>query len=219
LANVNRFLQKRLQDIQNHEENRGHLESLEENIPHSIQREAIHGRVATGILLDHPIETPFFDAIMTTEFPNRVKSRIELFDEHRDPQEHLDAYKSAMISFRANEAAMCRCFPSTLKKDTNKWFLRLPPRSVNSYRQLTELFLAQFAYKVARKKSQEDLGNIRQGENESLKCYLNRFDKEALMVNDVHQEVLKTLLISGLQAKLLLLAYKEKKTCRSCPIP
>jgi hypothetical protein len=41
---------------------------------------------------------------------------------------------------------MCRCFPSTLKKDANKWFLRLLPRSFNSYKQLTELFLAQFAY-------------------------------------------------------------------------
>jgi hypothetical protein len=144
---VNRDLQQRLQDIQNHEENHSHSESSEDNIPRSTQREAIPERVAAGILLDHPVETPFSDAIMTTEFPHSVKPRIELFDGDRDPQEHLDTYKSAMISFRANKAVMCRCFPSTLKKDSNKWFLHLPPRSVYSYRQLTELFLAQFAYK------------------------------------------------------------------------
>lgn len=119
LLTTNRNLQQQLQDIHNHEENGDHSEPFEDYVTRLVTQRGATIQVRANLtnLLDHPIETPFSDEIMNTEFPDSVKPRIELFNGDRDPQEHLDAYKSAMISFRANDAY-------------NKWFLRLPPKSV-----------------------------------------------------------------------------------------
>ena len=52
---------------------------------------------------------------------------------------------------------------------------------------------------MPRRKSIEDLGNIRQGSNESLKEYLTCFDKESILVENLNQEVATSLLMNGLQ--------------------
>ena len=85
------------------------------------------------------METSFTAEIMNVDFPNSVRPCLaELFDGKGNPLEHLDAYKCAMVGLRANEAAMCRCFPATLKKDAGRWFDKLPPGSIRNYAQLRE---------------------------------------------------------------------------------
>jgi hypothetical protein len=105
---------------------------------------------------------------------------------------------------------MCRLFPSTLVKKANKWFNRLPPLLIHNFRQLRELFVAQFSFRIPRKRSQEDLRNIKQGINESLKDYLNRYDQESILIDNRSPEVMKNQLISRLQVSEFYRYIKHK---------
>jgi hypothetical protein len=136
---------------------------------------------------------------MNEEISHNVKPPLAVvYDGKGYPQEHVDYYKSLMLGYKATKAMMCRLFPWTLIKKANKWFNRLPPRSIYSFRQLRDLFVTQFSFRVPRKRSQEDLGNIKQGINESLKDYLNCYDQEFILIDDLSPEVMKNQLISGL---------------------
>jgi hypothetical protein len=89
-------------------------------------------------------------------------------------------------------------------------FNRLPPRTIHHFSYLRELFVTQFSFRIPRKRSQEDLDNIKQGINESLKDYFNHYDQESITVDDLSPEVMKNQLISGLQVSDFYQYIKQK---------
>lgn len=49
-----------------------------------------------------------------------------------------------MTLWENNEVLLCRCFATSLGETALKWYYQLPHGSVDSYRNLTELFCARF---------------------------------------------------------------------------
>ena len=70
---------------------------------------------------------------------------------------------------------MCKIFPLSLGDLALKWFSRLKPRSIHSFRELAGSFVTRF---VANSKQLKDIGallSLRKQGSESLKEYSARY--------------------------------------------
>ncbi|XP_074378459.1 uncharacterized protein LOC141719996 [Apium graveolens] len=70
-----------------------------------------------------------------------------------------------------------------------RWYSRLPPNSIGSFKDLSQAFIKQFISGRVHEKSSASLMGIVQGAKESLREYLNQFMKEALKVPDLDDKV------------------------------
>ncbi|GMN61366.1 hypothetical protein TIFTF001_030447 [Ficus carica] len=122
----------------------------------------------------------------------------------------------------ANEAALCKSFCLTLTGAARQWYWRLPPASIDSFQQLVSSFLATFLGSRTRKLGDSHLFSIKQHENETLKRYLERFDKAVVQVEDCTDDTLTQALREGINDSRLVwtLAYdreepRGRNPCRS----
>ena len=105
---------------------------------------------------------------------------------------------------------MCRAFPTTLKGPARVWFSRLTPNSINTFKELSALFISHFIGGHQYKKSTAYLMNIKQQEDETLRAYITRFNKEALSINEADDKIFVAAFTSGLgKGKFLFSLYKN----------
>ena len=93
---------------------------------------------------------------------------------------------------------MCRAFPTTLKGPTRIWFNRLTPNSISSFKELSTQFASHFIEGHKYKKSTTCLMNIKQREDEMLRSYITRFNKEALLIDEANDKILVAAFTNGL---------------------
>lgn len=80
-------------------------------------------------------------SICIFEFLN-PKPRV--YDGTSDPVDHIQHYQHPMALWIGNELLMCKVFPSCLGDLALKWFSRLKPRSICSFRELAGSFVTRF---------------------------------------------------------------------------
>ncbi|GFS34603.1 hypothetical protein Acr_00g0034770 [Actinidia rufa] len=79
----------------------------------------------------------------------------------------------------------------TKKGSARSWFRKLSPRTIDSFGDLSRLFVANFmSYRVRQKKASH-LFTIYQKETESLKEYVKRFNQAVLEVEDPSDKLVK----------------------------
>ncbi|XP_019433535.1 PREDICTED: uncharacterized protein LOC109340324 [Lupinus angustifolius] len=127
---------------------------------------------------------------------------MDQYDGTADPQDHLDAFEASMLFHGASDPIMCRAFPLTLKKAALQWFTRLAPGSVNTWETLASVFNTSFTASKEQPRSSYTLSGIRQGSNESIRAYLDRFNTEAMKVRTLSPEVAVHVLVMGLREGL-----------------
>ena len=93
---------------------------------------------------------------------------------------------------------MCRAFLTTLKGTTRIWFSRLTPNSVSTFKELRAQFTVHFIGGHRYKKSTACLISIKQREDETLRSYISRFNKEALSINEADDKILVATFTNGL---------------------
>ena len=93
---------------------------------------------------------------------------------------------------------MCRPFPTTLKGAARVWFSKIPLGTIVDFKQLNKGFVRHFIGWQRHKKPTGHLLNIYQAEEESLRQYVTRFNKELLQVDEVEDQVILTTLYTGL---------------------
>ena len=93
---------------------------------------------------------------------------------------------------------MCRAFPTTLKGSTRVWFSKITPNTVLTFKELSGHFVSHFIGMQRYKKSSASLLNTKQWDNESLRSYVTRFNKEALLIDEVDNKVLAITFTNGL---------------------
>ncbi|KAK3032161.1 hypothetical protein RJ639_034986 [Escallonia herrerae] len=98
-----------------------------------------------------------------------------------------------------SDAVMCRAFPTTLRKAVHAWFKSLQPRSIYSFGQLADLFQKHFVSSRSRRKNSASLLNIVQEKNESLACFLGRFNAATLEIDNLDESVKYTAFLRGLR--------------------
>ncbi|XP_061364089.1 uncharacterized protein LOC133307578 [Gastrolobium bilobum] len=95
---------------------------------------------------------------------------------------------------------VCRTFPTLLGGRALTWYTTLPTGSIASWDDLASKFQSHFATSRLVPKSVHSLEKICQQSGESLRSFLDRFDKEALHVQGLDPKVQVHILLSGLRA-------------------
>ena len=105
----------------------------------------------------------------------------------------------------------CRAFATTLKGPALAWFNRHPPSSIPLFRDLSIAFVSHFIEARTYRKPSYHLLTIKQGTQESLKSYVQRFNVESLKVDVPNEKFAITAFIAGLgvQSKDLMFSISK----------
>ena len=105
---------------------------------------------------------------------------------------------------------MCRAFPTTLKGPARIWFSRLTPNSISTFKELSAQFALHFIGGHSYNKSTACLMNIKQREDEILRSYITRFNKEVLSIDEADNKTLMVAFTNRLRkGKFLFSLYKN----------
>ncbi|GFY95627.1 hypothetical protein Acr_10g0010120 [Actinidia rufa] len=87
----------------------------------------------------------------------------------------------------------------TERGSARSWFRKLPPGTIDSFGDLSRLFVANFLSCRGMQKNASHLFTIHQKEIESLKDYVRRFNQVVLKVKDPNNKVVIMAMIEGLR--------------------
>ena len=136
--------------------------------------------------------------------------QIDSYDRVKDPLDHLETFKTLMHLQGVADEIMCRAFPTMLKGVARIWFSRLTPNSISTFKELSAQFTAHFIGGHRYKKSTACLVSIKQREDETLRFYITRFNKEALLIDEADDKILVAAFTNGLRkGKFLFSLYKN----------
>ena len=176
-------------------------------------KEVVRGRAPdTMDTLVQQTKSPFTAEVL--HFPLSAKFRmpqVEAFDDVKDPVDHLNTYKNQMELHGYQDPVRCRAFAIILKGLTLAWFNRLPPSSISSFKELSIAFVSHFiGARTYRKPSYHPL-TIKQGSQESLRSYVQRFNAESLKVDIPDEKFAITAFIAdlGVQSKDLMFSISK----------
>ena len=135
---------------------------------------------------------------------------IEIYDGVKDPFDHLETFKILMHLQRIPNKIMCKAFPTTLKGLARIWFSRLTLNSINTFKELNAQFTSHFIGGHRYKKSTACLMSIKQREDETLRSYITRFNKDALSIDKADDKIFVVAFTNGLRkGKFLFSLYKN----------
>ena len=173
---------------------------------------AFKGQVSSDLndLVNHT-DSPFTASIYSFPLPHKFRMpQIDSYNGVNDPLDHLETFKTLMYLQGVADEIMCRAFPTTLKGATRIWFSRLTPNSISTFMELSAQFTAHFIGRHRYKKSTACLMSIKQREDETLRSYISRFNKEALSIDEADDKILVVTFTNGLRkGKFLFSLYKN----------
>jgi len=162
--------------------------------------------------LVHRTDSPFTASINGHPLPSKFKlPSLDSYDGTRDPFDHIATFKTTMHLQGVPDEIMCRAFPTTLKGSARVWFSKIPPNSVSSFEELSKLFVNNFIGGQRHKRSSSSLLTIEQGENESLRSFITRFNREALSVDEADDKLLLAAFHNGVNSDLFIHKLYEKE--------
>ncbi|GFY82762.1 hypothetical protein Acr_02g0010020 [Actinidia rufa] len=118
-----------------------------------------------------------------------VEALIRVYEGKIDLMNPLDSYKNLMSLQGYSYEVMCKAFFTTLKGLMRSWLRKLSPRTIDSFGDLSKLFVVNFMSCRVRQKNASHLFTVHQKEGESLKDYIKRFNQTVLEVKDPNDEV------------------------------
>ena len=147
-------------------------------------------------------DSPFTAAVLECLMPSKFwLPQLEPFDRLKDPQDHLNTFKTTLGLQQPPDEILCRSFPTTLKGAAREWFTKLPTSSIDDFEQLSNAFLRHFIGGQRPKRLADHLLTIRQGERETLRSYVKRFTRETLEVDEANDKVQLTTFKAGLRSR------------------
>ena len=177
-----------------------------------VMMNTLKGRVSSDLGdLVHRTDSPFTTSVNSFPFPPKFyMPQVENYDGNKDPLDHLESFKILMHLQGVPDKIMCRAFPTMLKGPTRIWFSRLTPNSISTFKELNAQFAMHFIEGHRYKKSTACLISIKQREDETLRSYIARFNKEALSINEANDKILVATFTNGMRkGKFLFSPYKN----------
>ena len=162
--------------------------------------------------LVYRIDSPFMATINGHPLPSKFKlPSLDSYDGTHDPFDHIATFKTTMHLQGVPDEIMCRAFSTTLKGPAQVWFSKIPPNSVSSFEELSKFFVNNFIGGQRHKRSSSSLLTIEQGENESLRSFITRFNREALSMDEVDDKLLLAAFYNGVNSDLFIHKLYEKE--------
>nr|XP_023915020.1 uncharacterized protein LOC112026560 [Quercus suber] len=150
-------------------------------------------------------DSPFTTAVLDCPVPSKFRlPQLEPFNRLKDPQDHLNTFKTTLGLQQPPDEILCRSFPTTLRGAAREWFTKLPTSSIDTFEQLSNAFLRHFIGGQRPKRTADHLLTVRQGEKETLRSYVQRFTRETLEVDEADNMVQLTTFKAGLRSRDLL---------------
>jgi len=125
---------------------------------------------------------------------------LSTFDGRGDPMEHVTTFNTRMVVVGAANSLKCKLLARTFTDVALRWYINLPRFSIVSYQDMVRNLSQQFSVSRHRKVSSNNLFNVRQGQNESLRNYLARFNDSTIKVSNPNQELFVGAFQNGLRA-------------------
>ena len=177
-----------------------------------VMMNTLKGRVSSDLEdLINKTDSPFTISVNSFPLPQKFQMlQIESYDGVNDPLNHLETFKTLMHLQGVPDEIICRAYPTTLKGPARIWFSRLTLNSINTFKELNAQFTSHFIGGHRYKKSTACLMSIKQREDETLRSYITRFNKEALSINEADDKILVVAFTNGLRkGKFLFSLYKN----------
>ncbi|GKV49226.1 hypothetical protein SLEP1_g55988 [Rubroshorea leprosula] len=166
----------------------------------------------SGKLNNEPSSSKHSEELMrkNADLERQLRDVQKSIDELKSPRSHQQTLDldnaplnlSITVIMRiqnANDAMMCKVFPATLKSTARRWYHKLPRHSIDSYSQLAKLFSNKFASQREIKRTATKLMQVHQKEGESLRDYMQRFNKATLDIDNVPDTICLSALLHGLK--------------------
>ena len=173
---------------------------------------ALRGRVFSDLDdLVQRIDSPFTAPVTSFPLPPKFRMpQVESYDGSKDPLNYLVSFKTLMHLQGVANKIMCKALPTTLKGLARVWFSRLTPNSISTFKEFSAQFTFHFIGGHKYKKSTACLISIKQREDETLRFYITRFNKEALLIDEADDKILVAAFTNGLwKGKFLFSLYKN----------
>ncbi|XP_057976092.1 uncharacterized protein LOC131163517 [Malania oleifera] len=105
---------------------------------------------------------------------------------------------------------MCRAFATTLKGTARDWYRTLRPESIGSFSDMEQLFTSHFLSSRRVAKTTGHLMSMAQGEHETLKDFMHRFNTATLEIRNLDMGVALAALTTALQPGSFLYSLGKK---------
>uniref|UniRef100_A0A2N9EGY8 Retrotransposon gag domain-containing protein n=1 Tax=Fagus sylvatica TaxID=28930 RepID=A0A2N9EGY8_FAGSY len=126
--------------------------------------------------LDLVSSSPFSKEIEKARLPERFTApRFETYNGRTDPVAHIGHYQQTMTVSRLNEPLMCLLFPSSLGEVAMRWFNQLGRRTIDSWDQMAQAFVARFITNSRKAREMDALLTMKLQDNETIKNYSIRY--------------------------------------------
>ncbi|GFZ09061.1 hypothetical protein Acr_20g0008690 [Actinidia rufa] len=91
-------------------------------------------------------DPPFTKRVLGARISSKFKlpTQLGIYEGKTDPMDHLDSYKSLMSLQGCSDEVMCKAFSATLKGPARSWFQKLSPGTIDTFGELSRLFVANF---------------------------------------------------------------------------
>ena len=186
------------------------MQAMKEHM--EVMMNTLKGRVSSDLDdLVNRTDSPFTASVKSFPLPSKFRMpHMDSYDRVKGPLDHLETFKTLMHLQGVTNAIMCRAFPTTLKGAARIWFNRLTPNSISTFKKLSAQFTVHFIKGHRYKKSTTYLMNIKQRDEEMMKSYISRFNKEALSIDEADDKILVVTFTNGLKkGKFLFSLYKN----------
>ncbi|XP_014503206.1 uncharacterized protein LOC106763546 [Vigna radiata var. radiata] len=122
-----------------------------------------------------------------------------MYDGTTDPEAHVKSFINAMTFRTGCDAIWCRAFPLSLEGEALEWFDSLPNGTIGNFKSLSSLFKNQFAASRAQDATVIDLMNLKQGKEEPLKTFMDRFQRTVRQVKGLSTKLALQHVMPGLR--------------------
>jgi hypothetical protein len=123
-----------------------------------------------------------------------------------DPDEFLFEFDILCRSYDyTTNAQKIKLFPSTLKGNALRWFMRLGEHVITSWDQMKQRFLNKYQDYYRTREKKEELFKMVQKEDENLEDFVERiqYNLQRSRHPDVSKDILKTILLKGVRDESL----------------
>ncbi|XP_077252372.1 uncharacterized protein LOC143891721 [Tasmannia lanceolata] len=102
-----------------------------------------------------------------------------------------------MLLHGASDGFLCRALLTTLTGAARDWYSRLKSNSIDTFEEFGEDLVRHFMSSRRPRKTAASLMAMRQGDDEPLKAFVGRFNREALQVQNLEPSATTNAILAG----------------------